>query len=115
MLFLLRPPPDRIASFDVPLAHKIYKFYKKIYLLLEIIDLTVTSALQNKNAKLPTLNSARIKIEVMKRLIRLVGELGIIKNEKYLELESNLQEISKDTNNWMRSLISKSDGKEIPN
>jgi hypothetical protein len=83
-------------------------------LLLEIIDLIITAALQSKDTKLPTLNSARIKIEVMKRLIRLTGDLNIIENKKYLELEKDLQEISKDTNNWMQSLIPKPANKEIP-
>ena len=83
-------------------------------LFLEIIDLVITAALQSKDAKLPTLNSARIKIEVMKRLVRLTGDLDIIKNEKYLELESDLQEISKDTNNWMQSLLPKPAKEEIP-
>jgi len=118
----------------VPLAHKPYEFYKKIYLFsskiqkrdkfgiylkienlfLEIIDLIITAALQGRSEKLPTLNSARIKIEVMKRLIRLTGDLSIIENKKYLELESDLQEISKDTTNWIHSLAAKPASKEIP-
>jgi len=54
-----------------------FGIYLKIEnLLSEIMELTITAALQSKSAKLPTLNSARIKIEVMKRFIRLVGELG---------------------------------------
>jgi len=60
--------------------------------------------LQSRGTKLPTLNSARIKIEVMKRLVRLTGDLAIIENKKYLELEKDLQEISKDTTNWIHSL-----------
>lgn len=127
-------PPERTTIFDVPLSHKTYEFYKKIYslsskiskrdrfgiylkienLLLEIIDLVITAALQNRNSKLPTLNSARIKIEIMKRMIRLTGELGIVDNGKYLELEKDLQEISKDTNNWIRNLLPRSSKKEIP-
>jgi len=78
------------------------------------MDLTITAALQSKSAKLPTLNSTRIKIEVIKRFIRLVGELDIIKNETYLELEKDLQDISKDTNNWMKSLLPKPTNEEIP-
>lgn len=31
-------------------------------------------------------------------------ELSLIKNEKYLELESDLQEISKMTNGWIKYL-----------
>jgi hypothetical protein len=84
-------------------------------LLLEIIDTVLTAAFQNKNSKLPTLNSARIKIEVMKRMIRLAGELNIVENANYLELEKDLQEISKDTNNWIRSLLPKTSKKETPN
>ena len=50
----------------------------------------------------------------MKRLIRLTGDLDIIETKKYLELEKDLQEISKDTTNWMHSLLPKTDNKEIP-
>ena len=44
------------------------------------------------------------KIELLKRLIRIAGELNIIQNNKYLELESDLQEISKMTNGWIKYL-----------
>jgi len=50
----------------------------------------------------------------MKRLIRLTGDLDIIENKKYLELEKDLQEISKDTTNWINSLTPNSSSKEIP-
>jgi len=108
----------------VPLVHKICEFYKKIYLLspklpkkdrfgiylkienicLEIMILTITAAFEIKINKFPILNSARIKIEVLKRLFRIVRELKIIEDKKYLELEYDLQEISKMTNGWIKYL-----------
>ena len=100
------------------------KFYKKIYLIspkipkkdrfgiylkienvcLEIIPLIVTAALESKNNKLLILNSTRIKIEVLKRLIRITNELNIIEKKKYIDLESDLQEISKMIAGWIKYL-----------
>ena len=106
------------------MIHKICEFYKKVYSLsfkipkkdrlgihskiesfcLETICLIITAALETKIKKLPILNSARIKIEVLKRLIRVVYELNIIAKEKYIDLEYDLQEISKMINGWIKYL-----------
>ena len=108
----------------MPLVHKICEFYKKIYLLspklpkkdrfgiylkienicLEIMDFTITSSFEAKNNKFVILNSARIKIEVLKRLFRVAYELNIIENKKYINIELDLQEISKMTNGWIKYL-----------
>jgi len=118
--FTINAPPDGL---NIPLAHKVCEFYKKIYLIspkipkkdrfgiylkienicLEIINLVITASLETKNNKLPILNSARIKIEVLKRLIRIAYELNII-GKKYIILESDLQEISKMANGWIKYL-----------
>jgi len=104
------------------LLHKISEFFKKIYLLsqripkkdrfgiwskiqsicLDSIELIATASFEVRNNKLPTLKSVRIKIEVLKRLIRLSNQLHIIKNKKYIELTSDLQEISKMINGWIK-------------
>jgi len=106
------------------LVHKICEFYKKIYLIspkipkkdrfgiylkienlcLEIMDLVIAASLETKNNKPPILNSTRIKIEVLKRLIRTTNELNIIENKSYINLELDLQEISKMTNGWIKYL-----------
>jgi four helix bundle protein len=104
--------------------HKFCEFYKKIYLLsskipkkdkfgiyvrienfcLDIIILITEAALQARGNKFLLLNSARIKIETLKRLIRITNELKIVENKKYIELESELQEISKMINGWIKYL-----------
>ena len=108
----------------MPLVHKTCELYKKIYLLspklpkkdrfgiflkienvcLETIDLIIKASLETKINKFPILNSARIKIEILKRLFRIIFELGIIENKKYIDLELDLQEISKMTNGWIKYL-----------
>jgi len=118
------PPHGNFQIFDVPLAHKIFEFYKKLYLTsrqipkrdhfgiwlkienlcLEISNLIITASLEIKTNKFSILNVARIKTEVLKRLIRTAYELNIVENKKYIILESDLQEISKMTNGWIKYL-----------
>ena len=71
---------------------------------LELTELILTASLENKNNKLPSLNSARIKIEVLKRLFRIANEINIIENKTYLNFELDLQELSKMTNGWIKYL-----------
>lgn len=108
----------------MPLVHKICEIYKKVYLLsakipkkdrfgiyvkienicLEIINLAIQASLENKINKLPPLNSARIKIEILKRLLRITNELNIVEIKRYIDIELSLQEISKMTNGWIKYL-----------
>jgi hypothetical protein len=126
------PPPQSFdgvnnSKIEAPVVHKIYELYKKIYTIssqipkkdrlgiyakienicLQIIDLIFTASLEIKNHKLNPLNSARVKIELLKRLIRISQELNIISSKKYIELEIDLQEISKMTNGWIKYLLKK--------
>lgn len=106
------------------MLHKINELFKELYLLskqipkpdrfgiwskiqnicLESVELIITASLEIKDNKLSILQSVRIKIEVLKRLIRLSNQLHIIKNKKYIELISDLQEISKMINGWIKYL-----------
>lgn len=68
------------------------------------MNLIISASLESRNSKLPLLNPARIKIEILKRLLRTAYELNIIKENKYIDFESDLQEISKMTNGWIKYL-----------
>lgn len=81
---------------------------------LEIISATLSASLGKKSEKLPFLHEARLKIELLKRFIRIAHELDIIKQKKYIGIESALQDISRDATNWINSLIANPDNKEIP-
>lgn len=71
---------------------------------MDVMELIISAALENKSSKTSILSSARIKIEVLKRMIRATLELKIIPDKKYLKLESDLQEISKMINGWIKYL-----------
>lgn len=50
------------------------------------------------------LTHTRIQIEVLKRLVRVAHNLEVVKQEKYVELELDLEEISKMVNGWIKYL-----------
>lgn len=120
-----KTPPGGLNEFkNVPLIHNVSQFYKNIYQFsdkiskrdrfgiylkienscLDILDLIIEAALETKENKPPLIAKARIKIEKTKRLIRILQELKIIESAKYLQFQSDLQEISKETNNWLSYL-----------
>lgn len=71
---------------------------------LDAITLIIEARFETKIYKLKPLKFARTKIEILKRLIRISWELKIIEDKKYIVLESDLIEISKEINNWINSL-----------
>ena len=75
---------------------------------LDLMSLIIAASLEFRINKLPILNSARIKIETLKRLIRICKELNIIDDKNYIDIEFNLCEISKMTNGWIKYLLKKS-------
>ena len=107
------------------MIHKVCELYKKFYILssksskrdklgiylrienicLDVFHNVVVAAFSSKELKLQALNSVRVKIEVLKRLLRVAHELNIVQKNKYIELELDLQEISKMTNGWIKYLV----------
>ena len=107
---------------NAPLIHKVCELYKKFYILssrsskrdklgiylrienicLDVFHNVVTAAFSSKESKLQAINSAKIKIEILKRLLRVANELDIVQKNKYIELEIDLQEISKMANGWIK-------------
>lgn len=88
----------------MPKRDKFGVFLKLENICLELAELILTASFEAKNNKLPLLNSARIKIEVLKRLFRVANEINIIENKTYINFETDLQELSKMTNGWIKYL-----------
>ncbi|OGF72921.1 hypothetical protein A2W54_00070 [Candidatus Giovannonibacteria bacterium RIFCSPHIGHO2_02_43_13] len=106
------------------MAHKICKFYKKIYLLskkipkrdrfgiflkiesvsIETMALILEAAFEIKPNKINLLNKARINIEILKRFFTISSELKIVSDKAYFSVEIDLQEISKMINGWIKYL-----------
>ena len=124
-----------VLKFKTSLVHKITELYKNIYLFsrqiskkdrygiyqriedncLSIAESLLTACFEEKENKLAVLYPARVKIEVLKRLIRIANELNIINTGKYLGFQLKLEEISKMTNGWIKYVEEKLADKEIPN
>ncbi len=69
---------------------------------LETYESIINAAFVSKTEKHVPLKYARTKIEILKRLIRLTRELNIIEEKHYLNLESQLQTISKMLAGWLK-------------
>ncbi|HDQ23059.1 MAG TPA: four helix bundle protein [Candidatus Uhrbacteria bacterium] len=117
-----------VNTFSPPkIIHGIADFYKNIYKLnkklpkqdrfglskkiedicLDCLSLAIEAALSNRESKLILMPKLRIKIETLKQLIRLQNELAIISDIRYLDLQSQLQEISKMATRWQQFLTNK--------
>jgi hypothetical protein len=71
---------------------------------LDIAQDLICAALESRLGKRETLARARIRIEMLKRFIRLMRELNTVPEQWYLGTESELQEISKMTSGWLKYL-----------
>lgn len=69
---------------------------------LEIFESTIEAAFAAKLEKSRPLITARTKIEILKRLIRLTRDLKILEDKPYLHLEEQLQRISKIVAGWLK-------------
>jgi hypothetical protein len=70
---------------------------------LGLIEDIITASQLSKSEKVPTLQNASIKLDVLKVLIRCCKDLKIIDNKNYLLLESKLQEIGKMLGGWIKA------------
>ena len=109
---------------DVPIVQKTYDLYKLFYeqidhlpkksrevltvkieqLIMELLELLSAAGLSPAGTKAQYLNQASIKLDFLKVLVRVLYELKIINQPKYLELETHLQEIGKMLGGWIKSL-----------
>ena len=65
---------------------------------------TIQATFEIRPNKLPILNKARINTELLKQLFRVTHDLNIIPAHRYIEFESDLQEMSKMANGWIKYL-----------
>ena len=114
----IKPPPQEVS---VPIVHKISELYKSLYALgkkipkrdkfgihlkiegvcLDCLTLSIEAALSPRSEKAQILKSLRVKIDVMKKLIRILYEIGAINFNTYISIEKLLQEISKMATGWI--------------
>jgi hypothetical protein len=70
---------------------------------LEIIELIITAGYISREQKLPILQKASIKLEIIKILIRLSFDTKCLDNKKYQNTSFQIMEIGKMLGGWIKS------------
>lgn len=110
---------------DIPILKKTIDLYKTYYgyaelfpkkdkyalgatcerYLIEIIELLLEASYLPKETKRPLLLKASNKFETLKIFIRLLQELKIIDQKKYIVLQTAIQEIGRMFGGWLKTLM----------
>lgn len=109
---------------EIPLFQKIYDLYRSFYeqidhlpkksrvilspkieeQILELLEPIVRAEKAGTQSKLEYLNEASVNLDFLKILIRLLYELKVINQSKYLHFQTRLQEIGRMLGGWIKSL-----------
>mgnify|MGYP001582442957 CR=1 FL=1 len=110
-------------DFETPLFKKTYDLYKTfcgfrntvskkdLYTvwqrsencLLELFELIMSAMQAHRPEKLAALESASVRLNMMRVFVRLMKDLKTIDAKKYLLLQANLDEIGRMIGGWIRS------------
>jgi len=108
---------------DIPVFQKLYDLYKLFYLTildfpkkdrytlgqrventtLALLEDIIMASQSSKLEKLPILQKASVKLDVLKVLVRCCKDLKIIDNKKYLIFESQIIEIGRMLGGWIKA------------
>ena len=75
-------------------------------IILEIIENIMQASLSAKKKKLPGLENASIKLNILRVFIRLAHDTKAIDNKKYVLLQKDVDEIGRMLGGWIRSMRS---------
>lgn len=128
---ITQPPPQRLVTStkvsqweDVPILKKTIELYKIYYgyaqlfpkkdkytlgatcerYIISIIELLLEASYLPKETKRNALMQANNKFETLKVLIRLLKDLNILDQKKYILLQSMIQEIGKMFGGWIKAV-----------
>jgi hypothetical protein len=71
--------------------------------ILDVLESILLAAQSSGRDKVPVLEAASVKLNVLRVLIRLTKDVKAIDNQKYLALEANVDEIGRMLGGWLRS------------
>jgi hypothetical protein len=108
---------------DIPIFKKTYDLYKTFHqlrdavpkqdrytlwqrcenLLLEVLEGILLASQMPKLNKVPVLEQASLKLNLLRVFVRLAKDVRAIDNKKYIAIESALDEIGRMLGGWIRS------------
>lgn len=115
---------NKYIAKEIPLLRKTYELYVTFYTysnlfpkkdkytlaikcencILSIIELLLTASNLPKSEKLPCINQAIIKLDILKILLRLCKDVDALELKKYINIQKQIQEIGRMLGGWQRSL-----------
>ena len=110
-------------EFDIPIFKKTYELYKEFYgfrntvskqdrytiwqrcedLILEILEYILDASQLSKIEKLPVLQKASTKLNLLRVFLRLCKDTKVLDSKKYIRLEQNVDEIGRMLGGWIKS------------
>jgi len=110
-------------NFDIPIFKKIYDLYNEFYslrnsvpkqdrftiwqrcenLILEILEYILDASQLSKMEKLPVLQKASTKLNLLRVFLRLCKDTKVLDTKKYIRLEQDVDEIGRMLGGWIKS------------
>lgn len=110
-------------DFDIPIFKKTYDLYKLFheyrriapkkdkftifekceYIILEVIEGILKASIEQKIAKVPTLERCSLKLNMLRVFIRLMKDVKAVDFKKYIALEILTDEIGRMLGGWIKS------------
>ena len=110
-------------EFDIPIFKKLYDLYRLLHLYqasipkadrhtlwqtiqsncLELLELVLLASQQSKDTKLPTLQAASVKLNVLRTLVRLSKDTKAIDTKKYIALQKHIDDVGRQLGGWLQS------------
>lgn len=76
-------------------------------LFLDTVELLFIASYLSKEQKLPILQKAGGKLDLLKFFLQITWEMNVLDNKKYIALSEQLNEIGKMLGGWMRGIQNK--------
>lgn len=108
---------------DIPIFKKTYDLYRVFYsyranvskqdrytiwqraenCILDVLEAILFASQSGKAEKLPALESASVRLNLLRVLIRLTKDVKAIDNKRYMALQSDIDDIGQQLGGWIRS------------
>jgi hypothetical protein len=112
-----------MKDFDIPIFKETYDLYRTFYsfrlsipkqdrytlwqkcetLLLDVLEGIMVAGQTNRLAKLPVLEAASTKLNLLRVFVRLLSDVKAIDNKQYVALEMKVDEIGRMLGGWIKS------------
>lgn len=111
-------------DFDIPIFKETYGLYRTFYglrlgvpkqdrytlwqkcdnLLLDVLEGIMVAGQTSKLVKLPVLETASTRLNLLRVFIRLLNDVKAIDNKQYIALQTKVDEIGRMLGGWIKSM-----------